>query len=176
VSFGGNRNCCKVYILVCTYYVPEIVLLQTHYSEIQQLLYTKNIPQTPQIYCFQKHIYRVYNTYYYYPIIYTTLIIPISYPSQFPQWHKLVSTPEAVVGAHAQSLVEAVILNTLFTTFTFYSQFFFLGACRLTQTPTSKWCGLKVGSIKMCVNSSKAAPIVRQPSGAISSLEVHSME
>jgi hypothetical protein len=106
--------------------VPEIVLLQTHYSEIQQLLYTKNIPQTPQIYCFQKHIYRVYNTYYYYyPIIYTTLIIPISYPSQFPQWHKLVSTPEAVVGAHAQSLVEAVILNTLFTTFTFYSHFFF---------------------------------------------------
>jgi hypothetical protein len=34
----------------------------------------------------------------------------------------LVSTPEAVVGAHAQSQVEAVILHTLFTTFTFYSQ------------------------------------------------------
>jgi hypothetical protein len=76
----------------------------------------------------------------YYHIIYTTLIIiPISYPSQFPRWHKLVSTPEAVVGAHAQSQMEAVILHTLFTTFTFYSQFFF-GACRLTQTPTSKWC------------------------------------
>jgi hypothetical protein len=122
VSFGGNWNCCKVYILVCTCYVPEIVLLQTHYSEIQQLLYTKNIPQTPQIYCFQKYIYRVYNTYY---PIYTTLIIPISYPSQFSQWHKLVSTPEAVVGAHAQSQVEAVILHTLFTTFKFFSQIFF---------------------------------------------------
>jgi hypothetical protein len=128
--------------------------VQTHYSEIQQLLYTKNIPQTPQIYCFQKycfqkHIYRVYNTYYYYyyPIIYTTLIIPISYPSQFPQWHKLVSTPEAVVGAHAQSQMEAVILHTLFTTFTFYSQFFFWGACRLTQTPTSKWCGISLAKL-----------------------------
>jgi hypothetical protein len=133
--------------LVCTCYVPEIVLLQTHYSEIQQLLlYTKNIPQTPQIYCFQKHIYRVYNTC---CPIYTTLIIPISYPSQFPQWHKLVSTPEAVVGAHAQSQVEAVILHTLFTTFTFYSQFFFVGACRLTQTPTSKWCGLTVAALNI---------------------------
>jgi hypothetical protein len=110
--------------LVCTFYVPEIVLLQTHYSEIHPLLYTKYIPQTPPIYCFQKYIYRVYNTYYYYPI-YTTLIIPISYPSQFSQWHKLVSTPEAVVGAHAQSQVEAVILHTLFTTFKFYSQIFF---------------------------------------------------
>jgi hypothetical protein len=37
-------------ILVCTY-VPEIVLLQTHYSEIQQLHNTKTIiiPQIPQI-------------------------------------------------------------------------------------------------------------------------------
>jgi hypothetical protein len=32
---------------------------------------------------------------------------------------------EAVVVAHAQSQVETVILHTLFTTFTFYSQFFF---------------------------------------------------
>jgi hypothetical protein len=129
---------------VCTCYVPETVLLQTHYSEIQQLLYTKNIPQTQQIYCFQKHIYRGYNNTYYYNPIYTTLIIPISYPSQFPQWHKLVSTPEAVVGAHAQSQVEAVILHTRFTTFTFYSQFFVFGSCPLMQTPTSKWCGLSV--------------------------------
>jgi hypothetical protein len=61
--------------------------------------------------------------------------LPILHPSHFPQWHKLVSTPEAVVGAHAKSQVEAVILHTLFTTFTFYFHFFF-GACRLTQTPT----------------------------------------
>jgi hypothetical protein len=72
-----------------------------------------------------QYIYQVYNTYYYYYPIYTTLIIPISYPSQFPQWPKLVSTPEAVVGAPAQSQMEAVILHTLFTTFTFYSQFFY---------------------------------------------------
>jgi hypothetical protein len=49
------------YVLVCTCYVPEIVLLQTHYSDTAVIIiYTKNIPQTPQIYCFQKHIYRVY--------------------------------------------------------------------------------------------------------------------
>jgi hypothetical protein len=77
------------------------------------------------------------------PSVYVLLIIPISYPSQFPQWHKLVSTPEAVVGAHAQSQVEAVILHTLFTTFTVHSHLFF-GACHLTQTPTSKWCGLNL--------------------------------
>jgi hypothetical protein len=80
------------------------------------------------------------HTYYYYPI-YTTLIIPISYPSQFPQWHKLASTPEAVVGAHAQSRMEVVILHTLFTTFTFYSPQKKIGAFLLTETPTSKWCG-----------------------------------
>jgi hypothetical protein len=39
--------------------------------------------------------------------------------------HKLVSSPEVVGGAHAQAQVEAVILHTLFTTFTFYSHFFF---------------------------------------------------
>jgi hypothetical protein len=50
----------------------------------------------------------------------------------------IVSTPEVVARAHAQAQVEAVILHTLFSTLTFYSQFFF-GACRLTQSPTSKW-------------------------------------
>jgi hypothetical protein len=50
VSFGGSWNCGKVYWyalgiqytpgqgLVFTQYVPEIVLLQTHYSEIQQYI------------------------------------------------------------------------------------------------------------------------------------------
>jgi hypothetical protein len=57
--------------------------------------------------------------------------------------HKLVSNPEVVVGAHAQAQVEAVISQTRFTTFTLYSHFIlFWGACRLKQTPTSKWCGL----------------------------------
>jgi hypothetical protein len=60
----------------------------------------------------------------------------------------VVSASEVVARAHAQVQVVAVNIHTLYPAFTFYPDFLF-AACRFTQTPTSKWCGLSI--LTLCI-------------------------